>query len=73
MAKDIRFFEVMSRTKIRNLIKQGAIEIDGEKIIDPNTILEVSSIVRIGKKTIKKVVFFRKDIVSFVEEVIKEV
>ena len=60
----------LSKSEVARLIKQGAIDIDGEPSPkDPNAIMEVYSIFKIGKKTYKKVVFSQKKLKDIIYEI----
>ncbi len=56
LLKDIAM--VSSNSESKRLIKQGAVKIDGEKVVDENLELEkgFNGIIRVGKKKIKKVI-----------------
>jgi len=41
---------VKSRGEAKRLVTQGAVEIDGKKIADPNTIVPADSILKVGKR-----------------------
>lgn len=61
---------MLSKTQITKLIRDGAVEIDGEVIKDPFLTLEVYSVIKVGKKTYKKIVFYRDTVKNLIHKIV---
>lgn len=61
-----------SKSEVCRLIKAGAVDVDGETIKDPNLTMEVYSVIKIGKKTFKKAVFYRDKFKNLIYDLCNE-
>ena len=61
----------MSKSQIVRLIRDGAIEVDGKVVKDPFLVMEVYSIIKIGKKEFRKVIFYKGRFKDLIYDVLK--
>ena len=58
---------MISKSEIRRLIQHGAVDVEEETPTNPNSMVEVSSVIRIGKKKFVRVIFWKGKVVELVE------